>query len=214
MAHTDLSNLPRKPAPGGNGLQMRKGDTVKLARPQGLVTCTISWKPGKDYDIGAEVLYVDGQTYSVSSIKASGIGKTPESPDGAVKHGGDVGRSAQGTGDNSETLTINLTPEIAAVAPWGYSAQLNGTGSFHLYGVTMKVEADGVVWASISAADASTDDSQYTLVPAIITNGPDGFTIAAVEMYSEPDNEHRPAFVNGTLTMNAGPRNKMKWRIG
>lgn len=172
---------------------LRKGATI---------TARMFWPSSTDYDLGAEVLYADGHSESIAMF---GAGKkliggylTPmaqQTRDGKVRHRGDIQR-----GDGSiaeEIIDIDLTDDILAVVPWGYSSQGNGTGSFFRYRVTLEV-TDGANTIRVPTENALDDPRVYTCVPGVITNLPSaGPHIVHQELYTPRNNENRPR-VTGT----------------
>lgn len=180
-----------------------------------LITATVSWRTGTDYDIYALVLLANDQTVHVATFGAAGV---PAMPDwrGLVHHRGNVGRDEVARdGHAEETIDIRLTDEIRAVIPVAYSAQSNGTGSFYRYAVGLEVDNGAGQRVRVPADEANDDDLIYTCVPAIIHNQPDGVWVERVELYSRPGDEHRPAvainrYGRVTVTMGMGPRNDYK----
>lgn len=211
-------------------INLRKGEQVTITRTR-LVVATCTWPRATDYDIFALVRYRDGHTETVSTF---GTAEAPHdvrttTADGAVRHGGDVGRTQAakprgwrrkpapaGPDLGRESVEITLDPQIAAVVPVVYSAQSNGSGSFRRYQVSMSIDngsADqgGGDTVTIDASSASADDAVYTCVPGIIINDPDGVRIQFLELYSEPGSEHRPVVGDDLIvTMDAGPVNAFK----
>jgi stress response protein SCP2 len=207
-ARTSTATVPvADPSPGIN---LAKGQGITL-RKTPLVTATISWPPTTDYDVFALVRYRDGsvQTVSTFGTKADPRGFSLATTDGTVRHLGDVkrGRGKLAT----EVVEVRLVPDVLAVVPVAYSAQSNGTGSFHQYQVSMSIDngaGDSVV---VHASNASRDASVYSCVPGIILNQPDGLRIEALELYSAPGSEHRPEIgPDLTVRMDAGPLNAYK----
>lgn len=157
----------------------------------------VMWSSATDYDLGAEVVYLDGHT---ESIAAFGAGKrrdhtyrTPpkmQTTDGKIRHLGDAKR-----GDGTmaqEIIEVELTDDIVAVVPWVYSAQSNGTGSFYRHAVSLEV-TDGDKTVRIDSVNASNDDLIYACIPGSITNifgkGPE---VRYLELYSGRRSENRP----------------------
>ena len=209
-------------------INLRKGEQVTITKtPRIVATCT--WPRATDYDIFALVRYRDGHTETVSTFGTRDHKNDfrLSTPDGAVRHSGDIGRAqaarkgwrkkaADEPALGQETIEINLNPQIAAVVPVVYSAQSNGTGSFRRYRVTMSLDngsADngGGDTVTIDAGNASDDDAVFTCVPGIIINDPDGVRIQFLELYSGQGSENRPV-VGGDLIvkMDAGPVNAFK----
>ncbi|WP_420123393.1 TerD family protein [Nakamurella sp.] len=212
-------------------INLRKGEQVTITRTP-LIVATCTWPRATDYDIFALVRYRDGRTETVSTFGTADAPHDvrPATADGAVRHGGDVGRT-QGTKPRGwrrkatptigsdlgrESVEITLNPQIAAVVPVVYSAQSNGTGSFRRYQVSMAIdngstEQGGGDTVTIDATSASADDAVYTCVPGIIINDPDGVRIQFLELYSAPGSEHRPVVGDDLIVrMDAGPLNAFK----
>lgn len=193
-------------------INLKKGDApVKLAKHSGeTVTLKTTWSSKTDYDLYALVLYTDGHVEHVATFGAGDIKAQSSTSDGAVRHGGDVGR---GSGDAEETISVTLNDQIRAVVAVAYSAQSNGTGSFRKYKVGMEVQAAAQT-VRIDASNADRNDTRYTCVPGWVENTPDGVLVHAFETYSNPGSENRPAvrLVNDQvqITMDAGPRNDYK----
>jgi tellurite resistance protein TerA len=191
---------------------------TKLSRGQGIsltktpvLTATISWPSVTDYDVYAVVRYRNGAQVTVSQFgtkDAPGL-FSPTTPDGAVRHLGDVRR---GDGrEATETVEIRLAPDIAAVVPVAYSAQSNGTGSFRRYRVSMRIDNGAGQAVQIEAANASRDDAVYTCVPGIVLNDDDGVRVEALELYSARGSERRPVIDDRlSVVMDAGPVNAYK----
>lgn len=169
-------------------VSLRKGSAIRAR---------ISWPSLTDYDLGAEVVYVDGHTESIAAFGAGkrlfggyDVPKQMVTRDGKVRHLGD-----EQNGDGSmaeEILEIELTDEILAVVPWAYSAKKNKTGSFFRYRVSMEV-TDGHDTVKIDATNASNDDLVYTCVPGMVTNLPgEGPKVTYLEKYSARNSENRP----------------------
>ena len=213
-------------------INLRKGEQVTITRTP-LIVATCTWPRATDYDIFALVRYRDGHTETVSTFGTAGREHDfrPATADGAVRHGGDVGRAeatakprgwrrkaapATAPEVGRETIEITLNPQIVAVVPVVYSAQSNGDGSFRRYQVSMSIdngsaEHGGGDTVTIDATDASDNDAIFSCVPGIIINDPDGVRIQFLELYSRPESESRPV-VGGDLIvkMDAGPVNAFK----
>ncbi|WP_395727749.1 TerD family protein [Nakamurella sp.] len=213
-------------------INLRKGEQVTITRTP-LIVATCTWPRATDYDIFALVRYRDGHTETVSTFGTAEHQHEfrAATADGAVRHGGDVGRAptagkprgwrrkpspAGPPGVGRESIEITLNPQIVAVVPVVYSAQSNGDGSFRRYQVSMSIdngsaEHGGGDTVTIDATDASDDDAVYSCVPGIIINDPDGVRIQFLELYSRPASENRPV-VGGDLIvkMDAGPVNAFK----
>ncbi len=191
-------------------ISLEKGQRVSIEKTQEILA-TVSWKSGTDYDVYALVLFKDGHVETVSTFgtKDDPEGFTLSVANGAVRHQGDITRP---TGSFAvEVLEIRLTPEIAAVVPVAYSAQSNGSGSFHRYKVSLAIDNGAGTRVEIEAKNANRDDGIYTCVPGIIRNTPDGVVIDALELYSRRGSEHRPGLrADGVVVMDAGPVNVYK----
>lgn len=206
------------PAPGINlakgNVSLDKGQSITLEkRPNTIITASVHWKSGTDYDVYALVLFTDGHVETASFFGThDNPGYTPVVANGAVRHLGDIGRDAGSSfGGAVEKVEIQLRDDIVCVVPVAYSAQSNGTGSFKRYKVTLDVDNGLGDRVRIDAKNANNNDRIYTCVPAIIWNRPHGAEIQAVELYSRVGSENRPALDrNGKLRMDAGPRNVYK----
>jgi tellurite resistance protein TerA len=190
------------------------GSPVRLAKTP-LITAAASWRSGTDYDVYALVLLADGSVIHVATFPADGVPAHPSHPCG-VRHCGDVGRAeVAAAGVATETLEIRLSDQIRAVVPVAYSAQSNGTGSFHRYQVSLTVDNGAGQRVIVPADHANNDDRVYTCVPAIIHNLPDGVLVERVELYSKRGSESRPAVCvdqagRVLVAMDRGPRNAYK----
>lgn len=206
-------------------ISMVKGDTPVVMTKSTVIRARVMWPPQTDYDLGAEVIYRDGRTESVAMFGAAGLPAQRQTSDGKVRHLGDVKRS--GAAMAEEVIEIELTDDIAAVVPWAYSAQSNGTGSFHRYQVSMEVDNGAGETVLISSSDASRNPMVYTCVPGMIENGQDGVQVHALELYSRVSSENRPTASlqasksllglrktqqtgSVSVTMDAGPKNTYK----
>jgi tellurite resistance protein TerA len=209
---------PATPAPAvsaasaahsGGTINLAKGQGIKLAKTQ-VMTAVCSWPPATDYDVYALVRYRDGRTETVSTF---GTKRDPRfqtaTQDGAVRHLGDVQRSAAAVA--SETIEIRLNPDVVAVVPVVYSAQSNGTGSFRRYRVGMSIDNGQGQRVVIDANNASDHDNIYTCVPGIILNSDQGVQVNALELYSRRGSENRPEIARDlSVVMDAGPINAYK----
>ncbi len=195
-------------------VNMRKGDAPISMRKTATITATASWSSNTDYDLYALVVHRTGVVVHVANFGAQG--EPAKSSYRGVSLGKDEGRAAGGAGTAVETLTIGFDDSIAAVIPVAYSAQSNGTGSFHQYKVSLAVDNGAGEQVRIDADNANRDKTIYTCVPAVIHNGADGQVwVEYVEQYSQRGSELRPAAVlhpNGAVEvrMDAGPRNDYK----
>lgn len=179
-----------------------------------LITASVSWRSGTDYDVYALVWTTDGRQTDVAMFDAKGVPALQEFL--GVRHHGDVKKPTGKVSEQTETLDIRLSPEIVAVVPVAYSAITNGSGSFHQYQVSLALDNGAGTRITIDAANANEDKKIYTCVPGIIHNTPDGVVIEPLEIYSKRGSEKRPRLELGTdgrvtVVMDAGPRNKIKW---
>ena len=155
----------------------------------------------------------DGKQIDVATFGADGVPPRTTYGKDWVKHLGDV--TGDEPGMQRETIEIRLVPEITAVVPVAYSALANGTGSFHRYKVSLRIDNHSGTTVEIGAEDANVDDKVYTCVPGIIRNTADGVAIERLELYSRRDSEARPRLQldqDGTVTvlMDEGPINEFK----
>lgn len=170
----------------------------------------VSWPAATDYDLGAEILYKDGTSESLATFGAGSVPALRASRNGTVELSGDAGR---GAGVATETLSVQWDNDIARIAPWVYSAQSNGTGSFRQHRVTTEILiGEGV---RIDANNASRNPLVYTLVPGEIFFEDGSLRVEYREDYSPITSEKRPIYARTfaghkmVLRMN-GPKNNYK----
>lgn len=200
-------------ASGAISLDKRSAGPV-LIKKTASVRATASWSSSTDYDLYAYAVLRNGDVKPVATFGAGRKEKAATSwaGQGRVTHQGDVGR---GTAGNAvEVIEIVMGEDLVAVVPVAYSAQSNGSGSFHRYRVSLAIDNGAGDTVSISSAEASRDDGIFTCVPGVIYNHPDGVIVERLELYSD-GGEDRPKVAlrpNGTVqvTMDAGPRNDYK----
>ena len=198
---------------------LSKGDSPITLEKTEVITLTCTWPAATDYDLYALVVYKDGTSEYIATFGAGKKGiinstythpKKMSTDDGSVKHLGDVRR---GAGTGKEIIEVRLNDNILAVVAVAYSAQSNGTGSFKQYKVTTEITA-GSQKAVVKAENANSNKRIYTLVPGMIINDGDKFTVHPLELYSAPGNECRPTvqIVNGDVIplMDQGPKNEYK----
>ncbi len=197
-----------------SAINLTKGSAPARLTKTATITATASWSSSTDYDLYALVVGRDG---SVQHVANFGAKNTPANPVyRGIRLGVDAGRAAGASGTAVETLTIAFDDTIAAVIPVAYSAQSNGTGSFHQYKVSLAVDNGAGEQVRVDACNANKNKRIYTCVPAIIHNGVDGSVwVEYLEAYSKPGSEDRPAAVlhpNGAVEvrMDDGPRNDYK----
>jgi tellurite resistance protein TerA len=190
-------------------ISLAKGDVVRIAKTP-IITARVTWSSATDYDIYALVLKRDGTVLIVSQFGSEADPKfTPSVLNGAVKHLGDIGRVAKAK-VAEEVIEIRLTDEIDAIYPVAYSAQSNGTGSFRKYKVGLSISTGDGTDVTIDANSASDNKTVYTVVVGLIRNAADGVVVEALEHYSAPGSELRPAIINGQLVMDKGSKNLYK----
>lgn len=186
-------------------ISLKKGQKISLSKNNGApIIIENGWTaPGKDYDLKALVRYRNGKQIYIGAANNDELLSTPE---GAVKHGGDV----KNPGD-LEHIDIRWHKDIASVAVSSYSAIENGTGSFHRYGVFVRIK-NGPQIIEIPAENTSADDRSYTLCfgEIIYGNSPDSFDVSALEMYSRPNSEHRIGYKGAKVVMDIGPEGRKK----
>lgn len=200
-----------EPAPAAGGVvSLSKGQSVSLSKaaPGVRVEFSCSWPDKTDYDLFALVEYADGRVEHVATFGADGVPAASATRDGAVAHGGDMARGS-GRGTSSESIVVNLRPDMRTIVPVVYSAQSNGTGSFRRYQVTSSVVC-GSQAVTIDARNADSNDRVYSLVPGVVHFDGQSARLEAVELYSRPGSEDRPAVAGGVVKMNVGPRNDYK----
>lgn len=186
-------------------ISLKKGQKISLNKNgSSSIIVENGWTAkGKDYDLKALVRYRNGK---MIYIGAANYDEYLSTPDGAVKHGGDIESPGE-----LEHIKISWNQDIASVAVSSYSAIENGTGSFYKYGVFVRIK-NGSQIIEIPAANTSANDKSYTLCFGEILFGdePNSFVVSALEMYSRPNSEHRIGYINGVVTMDIGPSGKMK----
>jgi len=195
-------------------IDLKKGDKPVMMEKTKLITASVRWRSGTDYDVYALVWTKDGMQVDVATFGAKGVPAKPNFGKGAVKHLGDV-KAAKQASEQTEIVEIRLSPDIVAVVPVAYSAQSNGSGSFLRYKVSLHIDNGAGTQIGVSADNANNDDGVYTCVPGIIRNYPDGVVIEPLELYSRPGSELRPKLRKGPkgdieVVMDAGPQNDFK----
>ena len=226
-APTYAAPTPPPPPPaassagGGVNLQkvsgavsLSKGDRPVVMEKTPLITASVSWRSGTDYDVYALVWTTDGKQTDVAMFEAKGVKVRQEFL--GVRHHGDVKKPTGKVSEQTETIDIKLSPEIVAVVPVAYSAITNGSGSFHQYQVSLSIDNGAGTRITLDATHANEDKKIYTCVPGIIRNTPDGVVIEPLETYSKRGSENRPKLVlddrgQVVVQMDTGPRNKIKW---
>lgn len=187
------------------GINLTKGSTISLVKTaSATIVATNGWKArNKDYDLKALVRYKDGRLVYVG---AANVDETLRTPEGAVRHGGDV---KQGSGE-LEKITITWHEDIASVALSSYSALENGAGSFRQYGVYVSL-TNGDQTVTISAADASAKSTSYTLCfGEVLFKADRSFDVTNLEKYSRANSEHRIGYHGDRVVMDAGPEGRNK----
>ena len=186
-------------------ISLKKGEKISLTKKNDDKPIIIEngWTAkGKDYDLKALVRYRDGKLIYIGAANTDEFLSTPE---GAVKHGGDIKNPGE-----MEKILIKWHPNIASVAVSSYSALENGTGSFRDYGVFVRI-TNGKQIIEIPAASTSEDEYSYTLCFGEIIFGEDkSMQVSALEMYSEQYSERRIGYKNGKVVMDIGPVGKIK----
>lgn len=196
-----------KPAPTG-AVDLGKGDSRAVAKPAGgTFTVTGTWQNKKgllggkklDYDVFAHVAYTDGTEEVVNFDQLV-------SRNGKVRHHGDL--KTGGT----EVVSVELSPDIAAVGFSFYSARENGTGSFADARAAVSIDNGEGSKITIGVSQMNVDARSYTLYfGTIINRGPNAVEVVAHEDYSARNSERRPVLrADGTHTMDAGPENRYK----
>jgi tellurite resistance protein TerA len=190
-------------------ISLAKGDSVKIAKTA-VITARVTWSSATDYDIYALVLKRDGTVVIVSQFGSEADPNfTPRVLNGAVTHLGDIGRS-NATKVAEEVIEIRLTDDIEAIFPIAYSAQSNGTGSFRKYKVGLSISTGDGTDVTIDAKNASDNATIYTVAIGAIRNTADGVVVDALELYSKPGSELRPAINRGNIVMDKGSKNLYK----
>jgi tellurite resistance protein TerA len=218
-----LASIPTSPTPPksptidlkkvSGKVQLSKSSKPVIIQKTPEISASISWQTGTDYDVYALVYTQDDKQIDVATF---GADKTPAIKNfghGTVEHMGDVGRNGSST--KTEIIKIRLNDKIIAIVPVAYSAQSNGTGSFHRYKVSMLIDNNAGTAVTITADNANKNDGIYTCVPGMILNTPDGVMIKPLELYSKPGSENRPKLIKKNdgdimVIMDAGPVNNYK----
>jgi tellurite resistance protein TerA len=189
-------------------LSLAKGSRVTIDKTP-VITARCTWSSNTDYDLYALVLLKSGEVLTVSTFGSQAQPHATASVlGGAVKHLGDVTRGVKGLAE--ESIEIRMTDEIEAVFPIAYSAQSNGTGSFHKYGVSCGITNGAGAEVTIDSSNANKASNVYTLAIGAIRNTADGVQIEAIESYSSGNSENRPIVVNGAIIMDRGSQNLYK----
>jgi len=200
-----VNNPPPTPVVHLEKINLKKGQKVSLDKNcSGQILVENGWTAiGKDYDLKALVRYRNGQQIYVG---AANVDELLSTPDGAVRHGGDIKSPGE-----LEHINISWNPNIASVAVSSYSAIENGIGSFREYGVFVRIK-HGNKEIKIAAEDASANRKSYTLCFGEIIFGetPNSFEVTALEMYSRPGSENRIGYRNGRVMMDIGPAGMTK----
>lgn len=201
-------------------VDLAKGTKAVIIEKTPEITVSIAWSSNTDYDVYALVYLASGEQVDIAMFGAKGVPPLQNYGNGAVKHSGDVGRVKTGFFQrkeqfSKEQISIRLNDSIKAVVPVAYSAQSNGTGSFHKYKVSMLIDNHSGTEVIVPAENANKDNKIYTCVPGVIVNTPDGVVIQALEYYSEPGSERRPSLKmrpDGMVDvlMDQGPVNEFK----
>ncbi|MGF1686766.1 TerD family protein [Photobacterium japonica] len=201
-------------------VDLSKGRRAVLIEKTPEITASISWNSGTDYDVYALVFLTNGTQVDVAMFGAQGVMPLKDFGNGAVCHSGDVKQAKGGffqskPSTSKEEIRIRLNDDIQAVVPVAYSAQSNGSGSFHRYKVSMMIDNHQGTEIVIPADNANRDDSIFTCVPGMIINTPEGVIIKALEYYSRSGSENRPKLVRNAqgevdVIMDAGPVNDYK----
>ncbi|MBZ9633664.1 TerD family protein [Clostridium sp. FP1] len=203
-------------------VNLSKGEKPILIEKTTQITASVSWDSGTDYDIYALVYTKSGKQIDVAMFGAKGVPVLQNFDNGTVEHMGDVGRGKKlGWGKSkkevskTETIKMRFNEDIIAVVPVAYSAQSNGSGSFHKYKVSMCIDNNAGTEVTISAENANNNNGIYTCVPGMLLNTPDGVIIKPIEMYSTPGSENRPKLEEGAdgnieIVMDKGPKNNYK----
>ncbi len=198
-------SIPAQP-PSLQKISLKKGEKISLAKNVANTPVIVEngWTAyGKDYDLKALVRYRNGKTIYVGAANSDERLQTPE---GAVKHGGDVVVAG-----DLERIMISWHPDIASVAVSSYSALENGTGSFREYGVYVRIKI-GILDIMIPAAVTSDNSQSYTLCFGEIVFGdqPGQLDVYNLELYSAPESENRIGYRGGKVTMDIGPVGQQK----
>ncbi|MFM2440244.1 MAG: hypothetical protein RLZ16_1243, partial [Bacteroidota bacterium] len=132
-------------------IELKKGQQSVIIEKTPEIIASISWDSGTDYDIYALVYTKDGKQIDVATFGAEGMPILQDFNNGTVKHMGDVGRTGK---IKTEIIKIKFNDNVLAVVPVAYSAQSNGTGSFHRYKVSMLIDNQRGTLVNIPANNA------------------------------------------------------------
>lgn len=194
-------------------VDLKKGDKPVLMEKTPLITASVAWRSGTDYDVYALVLTRSGEQVDIATFGANAVKPLTDYGNGAVRHMGDVVASSADA-EQTEIIQIRLNPDILAVVPVAYSAQSNGTGSFYHYKVSLHIDNGSGTKIDIPSDNANDNRNVYTCVPGIIRNTDDGVLIEPLELYSEPGSERRPLLKQDggqvAVVMDKGPVNDYK----
>lgn len=191
-------------------INLTKGSRVTIEKTP-IIRARTTWSSSTDYDLYALVLTTDGKVHTVSMFgtEEDPSGWSQSILGGSIRHLGDV--TSGSAGQAEEIIEIKLTPEIVAVVPVAYSARSNGSGSFKRYKVSLSIDNGAGTQVSVSADNASNNNTVYTVAIGAIRNTPEGVVIEALESYSAPGSERRPVLLaDGRVSMDAGPVNDYK----
>ncbi|MEC0983786.1 TerD family protein [Bacillus safensis] len=194
-------------------ISLDKGHKPIIIEKTPEITATVSWESGTDYDIYALVYTKAGKQIDVAMFGAKGVPALKSYGNGAVEHIGDVGRDRESM--KTEIIKLRLNDDILAIVPVVYSAQLNGTGSFYRYRVSMSIDNHQGTSVTIHAKHANDNDRIYSCVPGMLQNTNDGVIIRPLELYSKPNSERRPKLKMKSsneidVLMDKGPINDYK----
>ena len=195
--------VPEKKVP--EKISLKKGEKISLSKTDDApIIVENGWTAkGKDYDLKALVRYRNGK---LVYIGAANQDESLQTPDGAVKHGGDVKNPGE-----LEHILVKWHKDIASVAVSSYSALENGPGSFNRYGVYVRVR-NGNQIVEIPAANTSANDHSYTLCFGEIIFGDtkNSLDVINLEMYSRPSSESRIGYKGEKVVMDIGPSGRLK----
>jgi tellurium resistance protein TerD len=194
--------LPQKPVL--SKVILTKGKKIQLEKNQHQIIIENGWTAeNKDYDLKALVRYRDGRLLYIGAANADELLSSPE---GAVRHGGDITRPG-----DLETILITWNRDIASVAISSYSALENGAGSFKQYGVFVRIR-NGQQVIEIPAESTSASPFSYTLCfgEILFMDEPGAMEVINLEMYSKANSENRVGYKGAKVKMDIGPIGRPK----
>ena len=91
-------------------VNLKKGDKPVIMEKTALITASVNWRSGTDYDVYALVMTKDGKQIDVATFGADGVAAMPNYGNGAVKHLGDVKGSARRPSEQTRSSRSGCGP--------------------------------------------------------------------------------------------------------